>query len=77
MQVTFYNVSKTVITTKEEKISYKEVLYEAISEHTDLLLDGAYYRVRGFRVGLPVDNPTEITVTLEWLRKEIPNDDYC
>ena len=77
MRVTFYNSSKTVIATKEEPLEYKELLYHAFSEQSELLLNGAYYRVRGLRVGLPMENPPEIAVTLEWLRRDVPSDDYC
>ena len=77
MRVTFYSLSKTVIATKEEKPVYKELLYEVFSQQSELPLDGAYYRVRGLRVGLPVENPPEIWVTVEWIRKEPPSDDYC
>ena len=76
MRVTFYNSSKTVIATKEEPLEYKELLYHAFSEQSELLLNGAYYRVRGLRMGLPVENPPEISVTVEWIRQE-PPPDYC
>ena len=77
MRVTFYNSSKTVIATKEEPLAYKELLYHAFSEQSELLLNGAYYRVRGLRVGLPVENPPDISVTLDYLRKAPTYDDYC
>ena len=77
MRVTFYSTLKALIAIKEEKVSYKGVPYGALSEKSELLLDGAYYRVRGLRVALPVDNPPEIVVTLEWLRRSPPSDDYC
>ena len=76
MRVTFYSSSKTVIATKEEPLPYKELLYEAFSQKSELLLNGAYYRVHGLRVGLPIENPPEISVTVEWLRQE-PPPDYC
>mgnify|MGYP001602556958 CR=1 FL=1 len=77
MRLTFYSPQKALIATKDEPVSYKEALYEAVSQKSELLLDGAYYRVRGLRVALPVDNPPEIAVTLEWLRRDAIMDDYC
>ena len=73
----FYNQLKTCVAAKDEPVGYKNLLYEAFSQKSELLLDGAYYRVRGLRVALPVDNPPEIAVTLEWLRRDVPSDDYC
>ena len=75
MRVMFYNQLKTCVAAKDEPVGYKNLLYAAFSERTEFLLEGAYYRVRGLRVALPVDNPPEIAVTLEWLRREPPHDD--
>ena len=76
MRVIFFNQIKTCVATKDEGLAYKEVLYAAFSHGDEILLEGAYYRVKGLVVGLPVENPPEIRVSVEWLRAQIL-DDYC
>ena len=77
MRVIFTNHLKTCIATKDESHTYKDLLYAAISNHEELLLDGAYYRVKGLLVRLPVENPPEICVRVEWSRRDSTGDDYC
>lgn len=77
MRVTFRNQLKTCIATKDEPLAYKNLLYEAISQQAELLLEGAYYRVKGLLVRLPVDNPPAIEVSVEWVRRDASGDDYC
>ena len=77
MRVTFHNQLKTCIATKDESPAYKDFLYAAVSEQTELLLEGAYYRVKGLLVQLPVENPPGIMVTVAWIRRDATGDDYC
>ena len=77
MRVTFYNQLKTCVAAKDEPYAYKDVPYAAFSDGTEILLDGAYYRVKGLLVQLPVENPPGIMVTVEWIRREATGDDYC
>jgi len=76
MRVIFVKQDKTCIATKDESRTYKDLLYTAFSEREEVLLEGAYYRVTGLLVGLPVEDPPEIRASVAWSRAQVA-DDYC
>lgn len=52
MRIIFHNAT---LAARDEPRAYKDVLYEAISEQQEMLIEGAYYRVKGLLVMLPPD----------------------
>ena len=78
MRVTFRNQLNACIATKDESVVYKDLLYTAFSDQSELLVESSFYRVKGLLVRLPVDNPTGIEVTVEWIRRQdSTGEDYC
>lgn len=77
MRVTFHNKLKTCVATKDEPRAYKDLLYAALSECTEVLLEGAYYRIKGLLVRPPLESPPAIEVLVEWIRRDAAGDDYC